>query len=257
MNRYAPQLRCAERAARKAGALLRERFFSASEEHQVDERLAHDIKLRLDKECQQLIYDVLHAEYPDYAFLGEEGGARGEIEWVVDPLDGTVNYFYGLPLFCVSIALLEHGVPQLGCVYAPMLDELFVALRGEPAYLNGREIKVSERSQMAQAIIFAGHGSHDGSGEEGIRRFAHLSSRVCKMRILGTAALSLCYIAAGRLDAYIEQSIRLWDFAAARVILESAGGVLEYSPSDPQGLAGAVLAWNGRLPLHETIAELP
>ena len=253
MNPYAPQLLLAEQAARRAGALLRARFDS---ERVVDARLAHDVKLRLDKECQQLIYDILHEAYPDYSFLGEEGGSSGEIAWVVDPLDGTVNYFYGLPLFCVSIALQVRGEGVLGCVYAPMLDECFTALRGEPALLNGRPISVSDRSQMAQAIIFAGHGAHDGSGAVGMRRFAALSSRVCKMRILGTAALSLCYIAAGRLDAYIEQRTNLWDFAAARVILESAGGVLEFTPQEPGALAGSILAWNSHLPLHETLAEI-
>ena len=256
MSNWIPQLQSAEEAARRAGELLRREFLR---EKQVDERLAHDIKLRLDKECQQLICDTLHAAWPGYGFLGEEGGnGGGEAEWIVDPLDGTVNYFYGLPLFCVSIALRVRGELKLGCVYAPMLDELFCAVRGGQALLNGRPIRVSDRAEMAQAIIFAGHGSHDGSGESGVRRFAHLSARVCKMRILGTAALSLCYVAAGRLDAYIEQRIHLWDFAAAQVILEAAGGKLEYTPAEGSaGMSGAVMAWNGLLPLHETLAQCP
>lgn len=248
------ELLSAQKAARLAGDLLRREFLR---EKMVDERLAHDIKLRLDKECQQIITDTLRAEWPSYALLGEEGGSGGEVEWIVDPLDGTVNYFYGIPLFCVSIALRVRGAIELGCVYAPMLGEMFCAVRGQAALLNGQPIRVSERAEMAQAIIFAGHGSHDGSGEAGLRRFAYLSSRVCKMRILGSAALSLCYVAAGRLDAYIEQRIHLWDFAAARVILEAAGGVLEYTPADAAGLSGAVLAWNGRLPLRETLANCP
>lgn len=254
MTPYAPQLISAEKAARRAGELLKSHFYDT--ERIVDARMAHDIKLRLDKECQQLIYDALHSEWPEYSFLGEEGGSRGKVEWVVDPLDGTVNYFYGLPLFCVSIALLVDGEAVLGCVYAPMTDECFTALRGAPAMLNGHAIRTSTRNQMAQAVIFAGHGAHDGSGEAGMRRFAQLSARVCKMRILGSAALTLCYIAAGRLDAYIEQRIHLWDFAAARIILESAGGILEFTPTGADGLTGAVLAWNGALPLHETLADL-
>lgn len=254
MSTYAPQLRIAEQAARRAGELLRTHF--GSSDNVVDARYAHDVKLRLDKECQQLIYDILHAAYPDYAFLGEEGGSRGEVEWIVDPLDGTVNYFYGLPLFCVSIALRVRGITQLGCVYAPMTHECFCALRGEPALLNGQPIQVSTRSEWAQAMVFAGHGSHDGSGEAGIRRFAEISRRVCKMRILGSAALSLCYIAAGRLDAYIEQRIHLWDFAAAQLILESAGGALEFTPMAPGSHTGSVQAWNGHLPLHALLADL-
>lgn len=242
----------AQKAARLAGDLLQREFLR---EKTVDARSEHDIKLRLDKQCQQIISDTLRADWPLYAVLGEEGGCGGEIEWIVDPLDGTVNYFYGLPLFCVSIALRVRGTVELGCVYAPMLGEMFCAVRGQQALLNERPIRVSTRSQLAQAVIFAGHGSHDGSGEAGLRRFAYLSSRVCKMRILGSAALSLCYIAAGRLDAYLEQRIHLWDFAAAQVILESAGGVLDYTPAgSAAALSGAVMAWNGHLPLRETLA---
>ncbi|MCH5284373.1 MAG: inositol monophosphatase [Akkermansiaceae bacterium] len=255
MMSYLPQLQCAEHAARQAGELLRRHFLDPVRE--VDDLLAHDVKLRLDKECQQLIYDTLHAAYPDYAFLGEEGGSRGEIEWIVDPLDGTVNYYYGLPLFCVSIALRVQGETMLGCVYAPMLSECFCALRGGPALLNGQPIHTSSRAEMAQAIVFAGHGTHDGSGEAGLRRFGEISRRVRKMRILGSAALSLCYIAAGRLDAYIEQRIHLWDFAAAQVILESAGGILEFTPAHPGSTAGSVTAWNNCLPLRQLLADLP
>ena len=106
---------------------------------------------------------------------------------------------------------------------------------------------------MAEAVVFIGHGTHDGSGETGIRRFAHLSRQVRKIRILGSAALTLCYIAAGRFDAYIEGRISLWDFAAARVILEAAGGVLEFCPSGADGIKGSIMAWNGHLPLHEAL----
>ncbi len=255
MKSYTNELISAQHAARLAGVLLQRHF---GEEHVVDERSAHDIKLRMDKQCQQVIRDALAADFPDYSFLGEEGGqGGGEVEWIVDPLDGTVNYYYGLPLFCVSIALRVCGTLVLGCVYAPCMGELFTALRGEPAFLNGSPIHVSGRSQMAQAMVFVGHGSHDHSGEAGIRRFAHISARVCKVRILGSAALSLCYIAAGRLDAYIEQSIHLWDFAAAQVILESAGGSLNFSPGTADPLSGAVVASNGLLPIHEVLNQCP
>ena len=101
--------------------------------------------------------------------------------------------------------------------------------------------------------MFIGHGTHDGSGEAGVSRFAHISRQVRKIRILGSAALTLCYIAAGRFDAYIEGRISLWDFAAARVILEAAGGVLEFTPHSEDGIKGSIMAWNGLLPLHEAL----
>ncbi len=252
MNDYTPQLLAAEQAARKAGAFLRARFH---EQKLVDEEHEHDIKLRLDKDTQALITAELRASYPEYAVLGEEGSADGDAayEWVIDPIDGTVNYFYGIPIFCVSVALRSNGCFVLGCVYDPMQDECFCALAGAQATCNGRPIHVSARSRMADAVVFIGHGRHDGSGELGIRRFAHVSAQVRKIRILGSAALALCYIAAGRFDAYVEGRIHLWDFAAARVILEAAGGSLEFSPVDAEGITGSVIAWNACIPIHEAL----
>lgn len=253
MESYAAYLSAAEQAARLAGAFLRERFYSVK---QVDETLAHDIKLRLDKESQQKITDYLLAAFPESSILGEEGNAGSshtEYQWIVDPIDGTVNYFYGIPIFCVSIALQHRGGLVLGCVYDPMQNECFSAVRGMKPTLNGMPVSVSSRHRMSDAVLFIGHGTHDGSGEWGIRRFAHVSRQVRKIRILGSAALTLCYIAAGRFDAYVEERICLWDFAAARVILEAAGGRLQFEPRSEDGLTGSIIAWNGHIPLLEAL----
>lgn len=253
MNDYAAYLTVAQQAARDAGAFLKQRFGCIQ---QVDESLAHDVKLRLDKEAQTLITRHLLAAFPESSVLGEEGNSGrqdAEFLWIVDPIDGTVNYFYGIPIFCVSIALQHRGRLVMGCVYDPMQQECFSAIAGGAALLNGMPITVSARSRMAEAIVFIGHGTHDGSGEAGIRRFAHISRQVRKIRILGSAALTLCYIAAGRFDAYVEGRICLWDFAAARVILEAAGGSLEFEPQEEDAARGAIIAWNGRLPLHEAL----
>jgi myo-inositol-1(or 4)-monophosphatase len=251
---YVQHLEVVEAAVRQAGTFLRSRFH---EVHCVDEELAHDIKLRLDKETQILIEDYLSARYPGYAVLGEEGGvsaaAPNAPEWVIDPIDGTVNYFYGIPIFCVSVALRVGEKVVLGCVYDPMQDECFTVCEGQEPCLNGEPIRVSARARMAEAVVFIGHGAHDGSGAAGIARFAHISSQVRKIRILGSAALTLCYIAAGRFDAYIENRINLWDFAAARAILEAAGGSCEYTPTTANGLTGSVIAWNGKLPIHTSL----
>lgn len=250
---YTAYLRAAEQAARLAGAFLREHFFSFK---QVDEALQHDIKLRLDKESQELISDYLLSVFPDSTILGEEGTdgvAQSDYCWIVDPIDGTVNYFYGIPIFCVSIALQHMGKLVMGCVYDPMQQECFSAIAGQEPTLNGQPVAVSSRSCMAEAVVFIGHGTHDGSGEAGIRRFAHISRQVRKIRILGSAALTLCYIAAGRFDAYVEGRISLWDFAAARVILEAAGGCLQFEPVDAAGIKGSIIAWNGRIPLLKAL----
>ncbi len=253
MTTYTAYLEAAEHAAKLAGAFLREQFFCVK---QVDEALLHDIKLRLDKESQRLITDYLLAAFPESAILGEEGNEgceSADFQWIVDPIDGTVNYFYGIPIFCVSIALQHHGQLVLGCVYDPMQQECFTAIAGMHPSLNGREIAVSTRDKMNEAVVFIGHGTHDGSGEAGIRQFAHISRQVRKIRILGSAALTLCYIAAGRFDAYVEARINLWDFAAARVILEAAGGCLEFTPQSEDGINGSIFAWNGRIPLHAAL----
>ena len=250
---YTSFLHAAREACLLAGEFLREHFHAVK---QVDEALLHDIKLRLDKECQELITRHLLAAFPHTAVLGEEGNAgAGESEylWVVDPIDGTVNYFYGIPIFCVSIAMQHRGELVLGCVYDPMQRECFTAIAGQQPMLNGRPVSVSARTQMQDAIVFIGHGTHDGSGEQGIRRFAHISRQVRKIRILGSAALTLCYIAAGRFDAYVEGRISLWDFAAARVILEAAGGCLQFEPVDAAGIKGSIIAWNGRIPLLKAL----
>lgn len=258
MSEYQPYLAAAERAARKAGAHLRAAFHD-SHSRLVDEELEHDIKLRLDKETQALITADLLAAFPESSILGEEGNSGMQAashQWIVDPLDGTVNFYFGIPIFCVSIALQVNGIPVLGCVYDPMQDECYSAIAGGAAYCNNRPIAVSARRRMEQAAVFIGHGRHDGSGEAGIRRFAHVSARVRKMRILGSAAISLCYIAAGRLDAYVEGLISLWDFAAAKVILEAAGGKLEFTPRDSDGIKGAVVAWNGLIPIQEVLQSV-
>ncbi len=255
MSDFAPQLHAAMRAARRAGEFLRAHFRTPLP---VEEALAHDIKLRLDKETQQLIENELRRDYPNYAVLGEEGCRKAENhpEWIIDPIDGTVNYFYGIPLFCVSIALRVQGRVVLGCVYDPMQDECFCALEDGPATCNGQVLRVSTRSHMRDAVVFVGHGTHDGSGAAGLKRFAHISAQVRKIRILGTAALTLCYIAAGRFDAYIENRINLWDFAAAALILERAGGCFIFTPADAQAEKGSVMAWNAALPLPQA-AHLP
>ncbi len=252
---HTPRMQTAIATAKLAGAFLKKHF--SDTEFQVDAVYAHDLKLHLDKESQELITREILSQHPHDALLGEEGDSVSEgadYEWIIDPIDGTVNFFYSIPIFCVSIALRYRGELVLGCVYDPMQDECYTAQRGGGAYCNDKPIRVSTRDEMAQAVIFVGHGRHDGSGEAGLRLFAHLSAQVRKVRILGSAALTLCYIAAGRFDLYIEQLIHIWDFAAAQVILEEAGGALHFTPRDARAISGAVIASNARLPLQDALA---
>jgi myo-inositol-1(or 4)-monophosphatase len=223
-------LACAVRAARQAGNLMRRNQTSVKK---INQQSQHDIKLELDVRCQKLIEKTLLSTFPHSAVLGEEGvaGVTGaDWRWVVDPIDGTVNFTYGIPHACVSIALQERVKTSddfstiLGVVYDPFCDELWTAVRGGPAMLNGRRIHASRRTVLAEAIVAIGFAKEGASLRENLPVFNALVKKVRKMRIMGSAALTLAYVASGRFDASIESGINLWDIAAAGFILERAGG---------------------------------
>jgi myo-inositol-1(or 4)-monophosphatase len=195
----------------------------------------HDIKLELDVRCQKLIEGILRKTFPTIPILGEEGvlgdpEAETETRWVVDPIDGTVNFTYGIPHACVSIALEirspEDGIFRsvVGAVYDPFTDELWTAVRGQKARLNGRVIHVSDRRKLKEAIVALGFAKEKHTLEKMLPTFHTLIHRIRKVRIMGSAALSLVYVATGRMDAYVEYGLRLWDVAAGGLILECAGG---------------------------------
>lgn len=199
----------------------------------------HDIKLELDVRCQKLIERRLGKAFPRVALLGEEGVAgnqEGDWRWVVDPIDGTVNFAYGIPHACVSIALqrkaskpadttYEDGYQTVaGVVYDPFCDELWTATLGQKARLNGRPIHVSNRRKLAETVVSIGFAKAPENLEAMLPYFGRLVHRVRKLRITGSAALALTYVACGRFDAYVERGIRLWDIAAGGFIIECAGG---------------------------------
>ena len=165
---HSPEMTVAIRAAKSAGAFLKKHFYDRKK---VDEASQNDIKLELDKLSQKLITEEILSAFPTHAVLGEEGytGDRnGENEWIVDPIDGTVNYFYTIPWFCVSIALRRGGEVVLGVIYDPMMDECWHVEKGGVPYMNGVPMHCSLRKRMAEAVVFVGHGKTDGSKEKGI-----------------------------------------------------------------------------------------
>src|ERR1035441_6650976 len=211
-------------AAQSVGVLTRRHLNAKKRAHLVTQ---HDIKLELDVRCQGLIEKALRRTFPHVALLGEEGIAGredAEYRWVVDPIDGTVNFAYGVPHACVSIALQRHAKSPddystiIGVVYDPFCDELWTAVRGGPAMLNGRRIHASRRTELAQAIVAIGFSKDPASLRENLPVFNALVGKVRKMRMMGAAALSLSYVAAGRFDAYVESGVHLWDIAAAGLI---------------------------------------
>ena len=243
-------LEAATNAARVAGELLRSRFGT---ELDVNAFEAHDIKLELDVQSQELITRLLLEQFPDHAIYGEEGIAgnqASEWQWIVDPIDGTVNYFYGVPHFCISIALRERGEIIVGVIYDPMRDELWQAAKGVPATLNGRPIQVSKRARLADAIVSVGMSKTKVTIAGGMPLLELYIRRVRKCRLMGSAALDLAYVACGRLDAYIEQSVSLWDVAAGKILVESAGGRFEMTPREDNPNKLGIRAQSGLLDLE-------
>ena len=263
-------LAVAVQAARAAGKVMRDNWHKPKRVKLDD---AHDIKLELDVRCQALIENILRAAFPEIPLLGEEGDSgdvTAEYRWVVDPIDGTVNYFYGIPHAAVSIALQKRDkcrvtsdekntrsrmqshvtchpshVTLLGVIYGPFTDELWTTVRGEPTRLNGEIVRVSNRSKLEDAVIAMGFSKSRENLEKTLPHLNRLARRVKKIRLMGSAALELVYVASGRLDAYIERTINLWDVAAGSLLVENAGGEFYALPA-PHGKL-RMCADNGRL----------
>ena len=236
-------------AARSAGEMLRHRFATPL---RVNAATKHDIKLEIDVQAQDLISRLLLKEFPQHALYGEEGIAgdqSSQFQWVVDPLDGTVNYFYGIPHFCVSIALRREGEIIVGVIYDPMRDELWTGQKGEPPKLNSHEFRVSERADLAEAIVSVGLSKTGITIEAGVPMLQAMVHRARKCRLLGSAALDMAYVACGRMDAYIEQGISLWDIAAGWILVETAGGSVELTPRRDMKDRYSVIASNGVIDL--------
>lgn len=255
----------AVKAARAAGALMRKNFDQLKK---VNEATQHDLKLELDVQCQKLIERKLAAAFPRVSVLGEEGDAgdaMSEDRWVIDPIDGTVNFAYGIPHSCVSIALQEkvhnprtklqirHSITPdgystvFGVVYDPFMDELWTALRGGKALLNGRVISASKRGRLDEAIVSMGFSKRTDTLTEMLPVLNRVIHRVRKIRIMGAAALAMTYVASGRNDAYLESGIRLWDIAAGGLILECAGGEFYHQPIAGERHAYRLIVNNGLL----------
>lgn len=229
-------LKVAVAAARAAGRLMK---VNLRRTKKVNLATQHDIKLELDVRCQKLIERTLRRAFPAIPILGEEGilgDPEAATRWVVDPIDGTVNFTYGLPHACVSIALQVRRaekksrdgkgefVSVVGVVYDPFTDELWTAVRGERSCLNGRPIHVSTRRREKEAIVALGFAKERETLKKMLPTLHTLIHRVRKIRIMGAAALALVYVGTGRMDGYIEYGLRLWDIAAGGLIVECAGG---------------------------------
>jgi len=239
----------AEQVARSAGEAIRK---AKDDSLQVDSAEQHDIKLELDRRIQEQIRREIIAAYPEHGFLGEEGGAAanlGQHEWVVDPIDGTVNLFYGIPHYAVSVACRLYGRALAGAIYDPNRDEMFSTHAGGGSTCNGKKIQVAKRLKLEEAVIALGFSKGKATIDKCLELYQFYGGRVRKMRAMGSAALDLAYVAAGRLDAYIEQGVSIWDVAAGALLVEEAGGQVRITAGDPKGKLHLV-ASNGRILLE-------
>jgi myo-inositol-1(or 4)-monophosphatase len=242
----------ARQAALEAGALLRQNF---TQPHQITLKGRHDPVTESDFQSQNLIIHLLSQAFPAYRFLAEEAGAPTSAQdasegcWIIDPLDGTVNFAHGFPMFAVSIAFQWQGVVAYGVVYDPMRDELFEAVQGQGARLNDQPLQVSRLQELDRALLATGFPYNVNERlEASIQRFKRLVALAQGVRRPGSAAIDLCYVAAGRFDGFWEEGLKPWDTAAAVLIVQEAGGQVSTFEGSPFALTSDnVVASNGLL----------
>jgi myo-inositol-1(or 4)-monophosphatase len=242
-------------AAREAGEVLRKGF---GWQHSVRYKGEVDLVTEVDEQAERVIKEILLGAFPSYGMLAEESGRSSgheDARWIVDPLDGTTNYAHGLPILCVSIALERAGEVVVGVVHDPMRQETYLAERGGGATLNGEPIRVSDTDELIQALIATGFPYDRAEMPEALELFGRFAAITRGMRRLGSTALDLCYVAAGRLDGYYERGIWAWDIAAGGLILEEAGGkVTDYRGAGLNLEGRQIVASNGYL--HSAMMEL-
>lgn len=226
-----PKLSDIERLARQAGEILRAGY---QQEHQVDYKGVIDLVTEIDRQSEDYLLGEIRKDFPDHHILSEEsGGTQGNgHQWYVDPLDGTVNYAHNIPFFSVSIAYASNGTTStlrsagasLAAVYDPMRDEMFTAERGKGAYLNGRPLRVSGASELQKSLLATGFPYDAWDSQfDNFDNFVKFAKRTRGVRRLGSAALDLCYVAAGRFDGFWELALNSWDVAGGGLICEEAG----------------------------------
>jgi myo-inositol-1(or 4)-monophosphatase len=238
----------AVRAARRAGEIM-VRQLNQLESLRVVEKSRNEFVTQVDQAAEAAIIEIIREYYPDHAILAEESGAVGENEyqWIIDPLDGTTNYVHGFPVFSVSIAVAHNGEIEHGVVYDPLRQEIFSASRGQGAQLDGRRIRVSKRTTIQQSLVATGFPYR--ANLKYLDRYLEMLKVVmlesAGVRRPGSAALDLCYVAAGRVDAFFEFGLAKWDIAAGALMIREAGGrISDFHGNDGYLESGNVVAGN-------------
>ncbi|MGC4085764.1 MAG: inositol monophosphatase family protein [Vicinamibacterales bacterium] len=241
----------------RAGDVMLERFGT---DVRIDLKGAIDLVTEVDVAIEREFRARIAERFPDHVVLGEEmGGSSTPPEgpcWVFDPIDGTTNFAHGLPIFCSSLALEVNGVAQLAAVYDPTRRELFTAERGGGAFLNGKPMRVSSQATLIEAVLVTGfpYDVHARVAEI-VGLFAEFVGRARAVRRLGSAAVDLCYVAAGRLDGFWERDLNAWDIAGGALLVEESGGTITNFRGDPFTSRGReVVASNGLI--HQAMVDV-
>ena len=236
-------------AAMQAGRII---MSNLGKKVTVDEKQRHDFVTRVDKEAESAIIAIIQRAFPGHEILAEESGLQKqqtEFRWIIDPLDGTTNFIHGFPLFCVSIALEIQGIISVGVVYEPVRKELFEAVSGQGAYLNGKPVRVSACSDPSRALLATGFPYRDFRLVDNyMDLFKYFMSHSAGVRRPGSAAMDLCYLACGRLDGFWELFLNPWDVAAGVLIIKEAGGQLsDFSGGNNYVYHGNIIGSNGNI----------
>ena len=251
-------LATAVQAVIKAGAMQ----LAGIDHLDIEKKGAIDLVTQIDRDVERMFRALIAGRFPHHAVLAEEFEAGGDRQndaeycWVFDPVDGTTNYAHGLPIFCSSLGLEIDGEIAVGAIYDPTRRELFTAERGQGAWLNGRPLRVSAADTLIDSLLVTGfHYDIQQDPEELVSLFRDFITKSRAVRRLGSAALDLCYVAAGRFDGYWESKIQPWDVAGGALIVAEAGGRVSTVGGAPfRSRAGSVLASNGHI--HDLMLEV-
>ena len=234
----------AKDAARSAGTFALENRHRVSE---VNEASRHDLKLQLDRDSQAVAESVIRKAYPEHSIIGEEYSDAEPVdsEWIIDPIDGTINFFHGLSAWCCAVAMRHEGTILAAAVYMPETDEMFTASTTSPAQVNGTGIATRPVKTLDDTMLLYGLGKPKDLYAEPAQLLLHLSNQVRVVRVMGSAAVDMCMVACGRSDAYIDNGIFLWDYAAAGFIAEKAGAEVIVGQADEDGRQEVLCASRG------------